>query len=410
MNGGWLDIAVVGDSNTMSALSGSYGYVHGLNAAAVALGKSIYGTGILPPMTRYESPIGTPATLGLGDWRCSTTSRLALSPRASGTGSGGSTAYAGWTPGNNFVQYGVQDSGSVKASVSDWAYMPGTTPALWDGYSGTWLNSNHPLAVAGTAIRYRVTHSVDPSGNSAGLRLAAVQDSGSTLILNQNYTTIGTAGSIARTDLPFTAAGTSGIRCSYGYGSVPPFNVFSNSVYRASAGLGVTSHLYYSGGTTAQISSVISGASSLFFQTLLADMRTRQIAAGGNGQVMILSHSGINDSVADWQSKQQTIHDTYRSAWSSLGFPDADLAFVAMVGVMRNSGDTSMNGVSLGPIRQEARTWAMTTPGVTFIDMSEVTSNAELVANSWYQGAVTQHLSNAGYDEMSSRILTKLAG
>lgn len=411
MNGGWLDIAVVGDSNTMSATSGAYGYVHGLNAAAVTLGKSIYGTGITPPMTRY-SENGAEKGIGLGDWRCSTSSRITSTPRQSGTVAGGATAYAGWSPGNNFVQYGPQASAGppvTTAAVSDWAYMTGGT-SLWDAYSGTWLTSTHPLAAAGTAVRYRVTHSVDPSGSATGLRLAAVQDTGGTLIQNTNYTTVGTAGTIARTDLPFTTAGTSGIRCSYGYGSVPPFNVFSNSVYRQSAGLGVTSHLYYAGGTTAQIASVISGASSLFFRTLLADMRTRQIAAGGRGNVMILSHSGINDSVADWQTQQQTLHDSYRAAWSALGYPDSELAFVSMVGVMRNSGDTSINGVSLGPIRQAARSWAMSTPGVTFIDMSEVTSNAELVANSWYQGAVTQHLSTAGYDEMASRILTNLAG
>jgi len=86
-----LDVVILGDSNTGSAITGLWGYHNGFSQAFNNRNYACYGLPIYPTMTG--------ATVGTGGWRASNDIVAPTGNLSSGNISGSATAYSVWNPG-----------------------------------------------------------------------------------------------------------------------------------------------------------------------------------------------------------------------------------------------------------------------------------------------------------------------
>ena len=154
-----LDIIVIGDSNTMSASAGSYGYHNGLSQAMQNKGWNCYGTPVYPTMTGW-----TPgAAYTTGGWNGSAYLAIPTGNLASGNTSGGSTAYSVWTPGTNWVRYGSYTA--TPPAKDDWAYIASGT--YGDNYNAVELAAAHPLNTNTLTLWHRVRYGTFTTGSGS---------------------------------------------------------------------------------------------------------------------------------------------------------------------------------------------------------------------------------------------------
>jgi hypothetical protein len=167
----------------------------------------------------------------------------------------------------------------------------------------------------------------------------------------------------------------------------------------------VTSHGYLAGYDSASINQVASSIGSTLLQTHLQELRERQIAAGGTGRVLLVTHSGINgnETASAWTSCHMSIWNTYKSAWAALGYPATDLAIVSFVGVPANATDNSNTGSggNLIAVRTAANLLPQANPDMTVIDVKKLMPYTRALSGigngrSYYQR--TNNLPNAGSD------------
>ena len=139
---------------------------------------------------------------------------------------------------------------------------------------------------------------------------------------------------------------------------------------------------------------------------------------------MLFTHSGINgaDTSSTWTAAHINIWNTYKAAWSALGYPASDLAIVSFVGAPRNSADTSNGSASLTDVRAAANQMAITNPDMTVVDVKQLMPYAALTygigisSKTYYQNNTTSdvHLSDPsgsnsnGYEVMSTQIINAL--
>ena len=102
-------------------------------------------------------------------------------------------------------------------------------------------------------------------------------------------------------------------------GAVGPCAIHSHTIYCKRKGWSVTSHGYLSGYDSPSINQVVTSIGSTLLQTHLQELRERQIAAGGTGRVLLMSHSGINgdETAANWTDCHVSIWNTYKAAWAA---------------------------------------------------------------------------------------------
>ena len=190
----------------------------------------------------------------------------------------------------------------------------------------------------------------------------------------------------------------------------------------------MTSHGYFAGDTSAQIHPKITGLNLAVLKFHLRELRERQIAAGGTGRVLLVTHSGINgnETANDWTTCHTEIWGKYKVAWSDLGYPLSDLAIVSFVGVPRNATDDSLSGSggNLIAVRAAANALPTTYADMTVVDVKELMPYSRAVAGtgegngitavprSYYQRAtptgtdVSQHLSGGVYTGTTSATRT----
>ncbi len=167
----------------------------------------------------------------------------------------------------------------------------------------------------------------------------------------------------------------------------------------------MTSHGYLSGYDSPSINQAVTSIGSTLLQTHLQELRERQIAAGGSGRVLLVTHSGINgnETASDWTACHVAIWNTYKAAWAALGYPATDLAIVSFVGVPANAADNSNNGSggNLITVRAAANLLPNTQPDMTVVDVKRFMPYSRAIVGigngrSYYQR--TNNLPNAGSD------------
>lgn len=395
-----LDIVVVGDSNTGSALNGFWGYHNGLSQTLNDRGYPMYGTPYSHTMTDWAVNTNTGGWLG---------SAYVIQPTGTllnGNTSGGATNYAYWTPGTAWTRYG-----SYPNAKDAWAYISGAE--YWSWYPQVFIETTHPLFNGALTLFHRIRWGTFNTG-SGYFRPAVRVFGGATLatsaVVNTNT---GNASSVATTEYSFTPSGASQIEASWcaggtvagSRGAVGPVAIHGHSIYCKRKGWSVHSHGYMSGADSSTISSVMTGIGSSALQVHLQELRERQIAAGGSGRVLVMMHSGINgaDTTTTWQTAHQNVWSTYKSAWASLGYPSSDLAWVSFVSHVPNSTDTSNSGATgnLAAIRTAAQTMATTYTDMTVIDVKKLLTYAQNITGVGNGRAYYQrynNLPNAGAD------------
>lgn len=414
-----LDIIVVGDSNTMSATSGAYGYHHGFSQAMQNKGWSCYGTSVYPTMTGWT---GAGASYSLGGWQSSCYLANPTGNLASGNTSGGSTAYSVWTPGTNWVRYGSYTASPP--AKDDWAYIASGTYS--DNYNAVEMFAAHPLNVNTLTLYHRVVYGTFTFGTGAFQGRTRAYAAGTVYATGPSQSTIGSAYSVNSYEYSFTPQGVYLNSSWSGPTATGPCAILSHSIYCKRKGWSVTSHGYISGGDSTTIASIVTGIGNTPLQNQLREIRTRQIAAGGTGRVLIVAHSGINgaDTATTWTTAHRNIWATYKSAWAALGYPMADLAIVSFVGAPKNSADTSNSGSTgnLIAVRAAANLMAQQNPDMTVVDIKSLvpydalTYGIGVSSKTYYQNNTTSdvHLSDPsgsncnGYEVMSSTIINAL--
>jgi len=109
-----------------------------------------------------------------------------------------------------------------------------------------------------------------------------------------------------------------------------PVAILWQSVIRPNTkGYAVSCLTYHGGLTTDQLASRIE-ASGKCLDTYLKELRTRQIAGGGSGRVLVFVNSGVNDWAAytDWTTNMQRIKTHFSSRWQAMGGNPTQLCFM----------------------------------------------------------------------------------
>lgn len=375
-----LDVVIIGDSNTGSALQDMWGYHAGFSQTFMERGYVCYGTPVLPVMLDG-------ADRGMVSWRFVNNTFAPTGSLLSGNASGGATAYSVWTPGTDFVRYGTTTSSPI--SRDSWAYI--STSTQYFQQFGLSLAQSHPLNAAGTRY-YRVRSGTFASGSGGYCARVNFDGTGapSPVIATRVASNTGNAYGFVANDVAFTTNGVytpRGAWSSVDSGSGitnGPLAIHSHSMYARRKGWSVTAHGYLAGYTSTQIASVISGAGSTLLQTHLQELRERQILGGGTGRVLLVVHSGMNgnDTVATWQDAHLSIWNTYKAAWVALGYPLSDLAIVSFCSHVPSATDTAPSGTTgnLAAIRAASGAFASANPDMTIMDVSKLLSFDQLVS------------------------------
>lgn len=477
-----LDIVVIGDSNTGSALAAMWGYHNGFSQAMFELGWLCYGLPIYPAMTSWS-----PASYALGGWNASAFLYAPTGNLASGNVSGGATSYSVWTPGKvstvtisnaspgviTYTTHGLTagapvflaTTGALPAGLSagatyyvktvltadtftvastptgtaintssagsgthtiqtcpwvrygsasatppakdDWAYIASGSYA--QNFNAVEMAVAHPLNDTSLTLWHRVRFGTFTASGGSFQARARAYDGTPVYASGSVQSTQGAAYSFGTYEYSFSVtAPTEYIHASWSGGAGGangPCAIHSHTIYCKRKGWSVTSHGYLSGYDSATINQVATSIGSTLLQTHLQELRERQIAAGGTGRVLIVSHSGINgaETATDWTNCHVAIWNTYKAAWAALGYPLTDLAIVSFVGVPANSADTSNSGSTgnLIAVRAAANALPNTQPDMTVVDVKSIMPYSRAIVGigngrSYYQR--TNNLPNAGSD------------
>jgi hypothetical protein len=325
-----LDIAIVGDSNTGYNAPTDGGYVQGISYGLdVAFPTSAYATATFPLMNEGNS----------AGYKCSM--QGAALP-AGGYVSGKTNGPAGIT---SFFDRG---SGS-------WSDMGGANAGTYIDYPwmasgnqteninrGMTIDADHPIGV-NNALRYRVLRSQTTTGGSFYMRVR----------LNGGaYTAIATSASIScsgatnlvASELPITVgtrnlslASFWSIQNAVGLYTVGPWGGLLQSMYRPTVGWAVDAMYFFGGATITAIDTDFAAANTAGYltATMLAEYYDRQLAAGGDGRIVVWIQAGANESdwtssPSTWPAKWESIMNYVRTAATYAAIPSEKLAFVAM--------------------------------------------------------------------------------
>jgi len=276
------------------------------------------------------------------------------------------------------------------ADYDDWLFIPSSATSIFK-VNGVSVDMRHPLAANGVVqflrIRYgqvnaangRFIPNVTSAGSANGTGAVRIYDGGSgtsgafSTQLNGGQS----APNFLMAEVQFTANGRGHTGQAIGYNnngtqfSSGPAAMLCQSLYRKSRGFAVHVHAYQSGETSTDIAGVITGAPTSALKPWLQEIRERQIAANGTGRVLLFMHSGINgaDTPATWTTAHTNTWNRYKQAWTELGYSLNDLAIVSIVGVQRNSIDTSGNGADLVAVRAAANEMVKSNPDMTVVDI-----------------------------------------
>lgn len=383
-----VDIVLLGDSNTGSAIYDFWGYHNGFCETFNNRGWTYYGTPVMSGMNGRNID-NSPSI-----WRGSINYYAPTGALQSGNTSGNATSYNVWSPTGNWTRYG--SSSTTPDSRDDWAYLASGS-AQWFTAYGISITSNNPLAAAGQSVYYRIRYGTFTSAGSGGFCPMVFNTAGAEQYGTRQFqSSAGAAYSFSAWELPWTTSGTNSYRASWafvGTGSnvcKGPVAIHSQSFYRRTKGWSLHSHAYLGGFSSDMIASVIvNNVGSTLLQTHLKELRERQILATGSGRVLVVFQFGVNQSTgptvaetpAKWVQAARDIWTKYKTEWAALGYPDSDLACLCWVSHASNLQDNSSSGSNgnLIAVRAAAIQMALDYPDMTVVDVNQLMSYTDLL-------------------------------
>lgn len=381
-----LDILLLGDSNTGSAISDFWGYHNGLSEAMNARGWKFYGTPLLSGMSGRS--INNAPSL----WRGSINYFAPTGSLLSGNTSGGSTAYSVWSPTGNWTRYG--SSTSVPDSRDNWAYISAATQYYQT--FGIQINSDNPLATSSVPVYYRIRYGTFTT-SGGGFCPMVFNGSGTEQFSPRQFqSSTGAAYSYTAWEKSWQPTGTTSYRGTWsfvGTGSdvcKGPMAIANQSFYRREKGWSITSHAYLGGFSSDAIAGIIvNSVPATLLQSHLQELRERQILAGGTGRVLVMYQAGVNqdsgaqpESASKWVQAARDIWTTYKTAWDALGYPADDLACLFWCSHQMNQSDTSNPQTVTGnmiAVRAAANQMALDYPDMTVVDVKQLLPYSKLI-------------------------------
>jgi hypothetical protein len=431
-----VDIMVIGDSN---AGSGNYGYSGGLfyaanyhfngNQYATNLNLTSTNTGLsLTSNTAIinDNHINHAVNTGNISNLITNTSTEAVGLESylgfslSGTANNrASVKPIGFEWDGQFVSSGLTYSSPANSNVIYMRYEKENTTTHVNFTS--LINASNNFG--GKRCQYRLVYGTFPTG-SGSFRLRAMRPFpnqstllGSTAVISTNTGAYGYATAacdFTTYETPETVA------CSFdGWnqgGTWPitgPFCSLWHSVIQYRKGFAVNNFIYDGGKSTALLATIIENSGKLL-ESYLKELRERQIQAGGSGKVIIWNNTGINgsDTAETWVTNNNRIVNHIQSVWLSLGYPLKDLAFLLSFThpTVSISIDGSTTYVSNNRASIVADLQKYSKDNVTYIELANVLSGANLVTNSYYANTTTEqaHLNPTGYMAMCRGVLHSL--
>lgn len=435
-----LDVVTIGDSNAGFSLDGTGGggggWSRGWYRALNALGANTYASMLMPTMVAGSVNTATQlykdddSTIGgMTSWFSNTPAPYGNVVR--GTASGPTALTNKVVPATSFTPYGL----------TNWNYSfiaNGNSAQTFAQPNGTYPGGaapNPPLqswTQPGTAVKYRTIYATQSDQTSTSTRArfnptAYRVDAGNYIALatKAQDTYNASANVLQTTDLDFTMpsspanqaviVGWNYIGMAYG-----PCSVMWDCVYRVRKGIAVNNLHYGSGQSASTISDVITGANGAdrtFVASYFAQLRQRQIDAGGSGRVIVWINYGINspESPSVWTSKTQNAINFLCSAWVAAGGSANQFAVVVSVTHPLNTFGAATEA-ALAANRAAANVWAVNIPQTTVVDLSQMFTAAEMTANGYYAGPGSgpsvnneAHLSQAGYYNIALKFCRLLA-
>ena len=289
----------------------------------------------------------------------------------------------------------------------DWAYI--ASGPYSQNYNAVEMTVNHPLNNASLTLWHRVRFGTFTASGGSFQARARAYDASQVYASGPVQNTQGSAYSFGTYEYSFSVTNpTKLMHASWSGGAGGangPCAIHSHTIYCKRKGWSVTSHGYLAGYDSPSINQIATSIGSTLLKTHLQELRERQIAAGGSGRVLLVTHSGINgnDTASDWTGTHVAIWNTYKAAWNDLGYPSTDIAIVSFVGVPANAADTSNSGSTgnLIAVRAAANLLPNTQPDMTVIDVKNMMPYSRAIVGigngrSYYQR--TNNLPTAGSD------------
>ena len=186
---------------------------------------------------------------------------------------------------------------------------------------------------------------------------------------------------------------------------------FHSIVSKNKKGAVVSNIQYYGGRTTALLYTSILNFGSLT-NYFLDELAQRQKYAGSStGKVIFWINSGINapDDASSWTNSATSIKDAIISGWTGLGYDSNDLSLIFSI-THPVTDNTSNWTTRRDAISSAAKTFANTFAyqNVTYIDIGELYSGAQLLGLNYYDGGGQAHLTSTGYINIAETMCQQL--
>lgn len=424
-----LDFVILGDSNATFSADGSRGYAGGFFDELTRRGVPLFATGLLPTAT---SGTGTAYPL-MGLTGESTTAASSVTVNDS------ARVRDGWrrasTAGISLEAFNLGSQIAplrLEGRAMDWAYLPedadvqGHAPE-WIGLAPSAPGSMQFGSQCSGALRLLVARMPCANANKERsplrLRLSEGSAYGRAAAPSVAVSTDPMGPTqLAVCEAPYPANAQRGkLFATYAVddGSAGPVGILLRSLYRTDRvpGFAINVLQNFSGGTSSQIAASIaddSGCGLATLKTYLQELRSRQIAAGGQGRVLVFMNMGINNASATTESSPEALcaSDASRMitqldrAWRALGYPETDLGFLVTAshdgGIARFRAD----------IASECLRRAMAgNRRVSIVSVDALTPGAFLASQRMFAGNESRpnaHLNASGYRTIAERVFERL--
>jgi lysophospholipase L1-like esterase len=381
-----VDMVMIGDSNQL--LNG-FGFDHGFGKALTER----FGT--------YASPLFCPADSAAAGY-------LSNNQGAIGVGTGAPSELDAFWPSTDSKNYGYLSTGT------------------FSGNNGTAITNGNCLNV-NSNLRWHFAYGTFNSGAGSfkvGIRRGT---SPFNTLVNGVLTNTNTGSySIVQTYLDL-AAGTRDYPLEFKYynngGTVitAPFIAFHSRIEDLNKTNGVSVHTLYGAGGQSLYDMAYSMITTNTTTKLIAyftQIRRLQISQGLSPKVVIYINSGANDrnetsqpslgpnpssvpdSSAAYVDNLQAIINRIEGVWTTAGWDVHELYFL----IMPTHPISSPDDAELISYRLAAKYFALRAR-TSFVDLTTLTTFAEMSANSWYDATDKIHLTQAGYENLSARVV-----
>lgn len=390
-----LDVVVTGDSNVGHD---NYGWTDGIAYGLRTMGAPVYSSPLLPGATGGTSASSLFPGLSYG-YDATNTGRWQSGGTEATIGLKGSAQ--SYPEINDF--WNANGGKLLFSSVAffDWFYVSASNTSA---FAQTRVLTTAAMPITGEHI-WRIGTATFDTG-SGELNVGVYNGTSGALVLGQEIpSNTGTVGfEVNEIVVAADASRNYGLNFRfYAIAPVSPAGVLWTSIYQRRKGIASQIYQYGGGQDGREVGAACDN--SPMMRTYLAELRARQIAAGGRGRVLVFLTVGVNEvgTPTDWPDGATLIRDGFRAAWAQLGYPEADLAFVFGVSHQRAAVD------DLAPHRTLMKEWVAGKPDATVYDLADQSRFDVLNNQTLLKDGGLVHMFTAGYQYCALRLVASLA-